>query len=285
MSASVTALLDPAHVPGFPGGSGPVRAATLGEFIGGQPWRIELVQDRPCHTLIWLTRGQSLASINAVRRGCGAHNALFLPAGTLFSLKPGPQSFGFVLTFATGLGLGWPERPVHLRVREAAAQADLSLLAEALLAERNAARAWADEAMAARARLVSVWLRRRSGEADVPPAASPAEQLAERFAARVIARYAERPDVQEMARDLGVSATHLTRSLREVSGMSAADILDERLLHAARSLLDRPEARPGTVARSLGFPGTAAFTRFITSRTGQSPSDCKRVQASEASTA
>lgn len=270
---TATALLSAApsnlHLTGAAPGAEPVRADTLGGFSAGQSWRLELAQDRPHHVLFWLTRGQARASVDGVLRGCGAHNALFLPAGTLFSLHPGAQSFGFALEFAPGLGLGWPDRPLHLRIRDAAAQIELTKLIEAMLSERAAHRALCDEALKAHARLISVWLRRQEGAESGEPEDTPARLVARRFAAEVVARHAEHPALAEIAGRLGTTAADLETALRASAGEAPGPILDARLRHAAQSALARSGAQPEQVARALGFPSAAALDRFLAGRAAQ----------------
>ena len=61
------------------------------------PWQYGLLHDRPAMTLLWLTRGQGRITVNGIRRGLGAHNAVFVPPGVLFAFDPGPQALTLVL--------------------------------------------------------------------------------------------------------------------------------------------------------------------------------------------
>jgi AraC family transcriptional activator of pobA len=78
------------------------------------------------------------------------------------------------------------------------------------------------------------------------------------------------------AEALGVTPTHLTRTLKAATGHSAADLLTERTLHAARSLLAETRQPAQDIARHLGFGSAAYFTRFIQQHTGVTPGKLRR---------
>ena len=73
------------------------RLLTLAQLAASGAWQLDLVHDRPVSLLIWITRGQGLALLDGARRGVGAHNALFVPAGNLMALDLGRQGFGQAL--------------------------------------------------------------------------------------------------------------------------------------------------------------------------------------------
>ena len=67
---------------------------------------------------------------------------------------------------------------------------------------------------------------------------------------------------------------------KDVSGLTAAEMLTERSLHAAREMLEAGERPIGHIAASLGFGSAAYFSRFVLQHTGQSPS-ALRARAAE----
>ena len=72
------------------------QVMTVVQWARGATWRIGLQHSCRKHALVWITRGQGIAVIGGVRRGIGVHNALLIPAGTMFSLDPGKTGFGLV---------------------------------------------------------------------------------------------------------------------------------------------------------------------------------------------
>ena len=137
-----------------------VEILTLAQWMRGAPWRLELLHSLDMHALVWVTKGQARVTVDGIRSGVGVHNALAIPAETLFSLEMGPQCFGLVCLLPAGGPALMPDRSHHLRIREVHAQMELTALLDAMQREANQPRPFADEALNAHAALMTVWLRR-----------------------------------------------------------------------------------------------------------------------------
>jgi len=252
---------------GFP------QLMTLAQWSRGSPWRLELQHSDPCHAVIWITRGQGIGTIEGTRRGIGVHNALVIPAGCLFSLSLGAQGFGQVCLIPPGGPILMPDTPQHLRSRAVQAQSALTGILDAMPREQSASRPLAEEAMRAHAWLLTVWLRRAMIANETPDAPKTAARtLVRAFCALVERDYRTGRPMADYARVLGVTPTHLTRSCRKTCGLTAADILTQRTLHAARDLLETTRDPSQAIAAQLGFSSAAYFSRFIQHHTGQPPS-------------
>lgn len=247
-----------------------LRLVTLAQLAPGGSWQLDLPHDRPYHVFTWITRGQGLALLDGMRRGVGTHNALFIPAGELWSLDLGRQGFGQALLIPAGLELTLPQEVVHLRIRDVASQNELTTLLEMLGREQNAARPLHQTAMGCMAELVAVWLRRHLDEAERPED-SATQRLMHAYAALVASEHASGKTMADLAGYLGVTPTHLTRVCRAATGKTAATLLTERVLHAARELLIGTEVPVRDIARHLGFGSAAYFTRFIQQHCSQTP--------------
>lgn len=250
---------------------------TLAQWIGPGAWRASLPHSDPHHVFLWITRGQGRCLVGGRRRGLAVHTALVLPAGSLFALDPGAQSFGLACRIPPRTGILMPDEPVLLRVRDPRAQADLTTLLETMQREQNEARDFMDEAMTAHAQLLTVWLRRAliSG-ADEALAPTAAHRLVEAYAALIERDYTTGASMQDFARHLGVTPTHLSRVCKSTAGLTASAMLTGRVLHAARNLLETTDRAANQVASDLGFSSAAYFSRFILRHTGKSPSDLRR---------
>ena len=244
---------------------------TIAQLMQSQPWRLELTHDRPHHLLLWVTRGQGRATVMGVRRGVGAHNALFIPAGTLMSFTLAPQSFGQAVLFPPGMGLNWPKIPAHLRVRDVRFQAEFTGLIDSLQHELASKLRHRDEALNAQVALMSVWFRRQFDETRVPDPNTPSQALVMKFASLVSRDYATGRSMSDLAEELGVTPTHLTRTCRANCGKTAADLLTERLLYQSRILLGTHGPTARDISEYLGFGSPAYFSRFILQHTGKTP--------------
>lgn len=252
-----------------------IRVGTLGQT---EPWQLSLLHDRPENTLIWVTRGQGRVVISGIRRGFGTHNALYLPAGTLFSLETGAQCLGLVVRSPVGANVRLPSEPLHLRVRDSLAQTELTAEIEAMQREFSKGRILLQEALEAHVGLLGVWLHRQlaDGTADTPPRDSAGQRLVRGYAQAVARHYRTDRGVASYAEELGVTATHLTRACRAACGRTAVDMLAERKLHEARRLLSGTQMPVNRIAEALGFHSAPYFTRFMRNNTGLAPTDLRR---------
>ena len=249
-----------------------IQLVSLGQLMQAGSWQLALAHDRPEHLLIWITRGQGVALLNGARRGVGTHNALFIPARHLMALDPGRQGFGQALIFPTDTDLTLPQSVQHLRIRDVAAQKELSQLLEVLGREQNQQAPLYQSAVQAYSELTTIWLRRQMGASDMPePRQTAAQRLVRAYCARLVTDFASGANMADYATALGVTPTHLTRVCRAETGLTAAALLTQRLLHAAQQLLSATQVPVQDIARHLGFGSAAYFTRFIQGHTGQSP--------------
>lgn len=253
------------------------RILTLTQWSGGADWALQLQHSCEDHALIWQTRGNSRCVVEGIRRGLSVHTALAIPAGTPFSLELGTQSFGLVCLIPAGSSLLMPDTPTVLRIREVQAQAELTTILETMQREQNNKRPFMDEALTAQGAILTVWLRRAiiAGHSeDAKQGAS--ERLARAYMALLERDHATGRTMADYASTLGVTPTHLTRTCRATAGQTAADLLTERSLHAARQALERGERPISQVAASLGFTSAGYFSRFVQHHTNLSPSALRK---------
>ncbi|MEO9901712.1 helix-turn-helix domain-containing protein [Nisaea sp.] len=101
---------------------------------------------------------------------------------------------------------------------------------------------------------------------------------------RVVQRFEELLDqhlhttrsVASFAAMMAVTPTHLSRTVKEVTGSTAGAIIQDRvLLEAKRRLVfsDHPVAE---IAYALDFSSPSYFSRFFTARTGETPASFRR---------
>lgn len=261
----------------------PVEITTLAQMTGPQDWRLALAHDRPQHLIIWITRGQGRLLLNGTRRGVGTHNAILIPARTLFALDLGRQGMGHVAMIPDGTDVRLPEAPRQLRLRDVAAINEITGLFEAAQREATQARPLAQDALDAHVALISVWVRRQIALPDhLPVAMDAAARLSAAFCASVVENHAQAMTMADHADTLGVTPTHLSRACKAATGRTAADLLTERVLYAARLALMETQAPIQDIARHLGFGSAAYFTRFVQQHTRQTPSALR--QAARAAT-
>lgn len=158
------------------------------------------------------------------------------------------------------------------------------LLAEALTLTRHVQRehrAAGDERNAvleALFRLLLVCLHRGIAAgtgADAPPG-DRRQSLAKRFQDLVDRHLDQQRSVTEYARFLSVTPTHLSRSLKAVSGRTAGQIIHDRIVLEAKRRLVFTDVPVAEIAYALKFSSPSYFTRFFSLHAGESPGAFRR---------
>ena len=113
------------------------------------------------------------------------------------------------------------------------------------------------------------------------PDAQPSERnaasgLTRRFLRLVEGQFAEQHTVAGYAAGLGVTAGHLTDSVRQALGVSAGTVIHRRLALEAKRLLAHSDDSVGAVAQRLHFDDASYFGRFFKQQTGHSPEAFRR---------
>jgi len=103
----------------------------------------------------------------------------------------------------------------------------------------------------------------------VPVAAGHA--LVSRFQKLVGEHFLTRRQVADYAQMLSVSANHLNKMVKEVTGKTASDGIREMLGQEAKSLLRYTDSSVAEVAYTLAFSDPASFNRFFKAETGETP--------------
>lgn len=254
-----------------------LRVHTLAQLSRGGAWRVEVIHRMPHHLFVWFTRGQGRAILHGSQIGFGTHNALFIPANTLFSLELGRQCLGQTIHIPVDGTSSLPATPQHIRVRDGAFQQELSTLIEAMQRELTGARPFMDDALTSYSQLLSVWLHRMVVESRAPTMRESATQrLVRQFCTLVVENHNSGRPMAAYAEELGITPTHLTRVCRQAVGRTAAGILTDCVMYEARVALENSLTPVKDVASGLGFASAAYFTRFIQQHTGQSPSKVRK---------
>jgi len=102
-------------------------------------------------------------------------------------------------------------------------------------------------------------------------AAAGRHQLLKRLQALIEAHFLDHWGVADYAKALAISATHLTRCVKEATGQPVSHLIEARLLREARRQLTFTNKRLATISDELGFADPAYFSRFFTRNMGLSP--------------
>ena len=82
--------------------------------------------------------------------------------------------------------------------------------------------------------------------------------------------------ISEIAEKININATYLGEVLKKVTGKSPKEILSDRIILEARSLLTNTDMAINEVAYFLLFQDASNFTKFFKLKTGISPSEYRK---------
>jgi AraC family transcriptional activator of pobA len=256
-----------------------MRMIAIPRLAAGGRWRVEAMRtlSEPC--LLWFTRGQGRITVAGVTRGYTPHNVIFIPAGVMHGFEVGPQVFGSAVFFGKDTAVTLPNEPVHLRIRDVHLHQEMNGILDMIQREMDSDTPAHDRATRHYLGLLGVWLERQSVRAAsevVRPDA--AHRLVARYTDLMERRFRDGAGVGTLAGELGVTPTHLTRCCRQTCGRPAIDLLQDRRIFEACTLLLETRTPIGRIGQSLGFTSAAYFTRAFQHHTGLSPSAFRRAQ-------
>ncbi len=96
------------------------------------------------------------------------------------------------------------------------------------------------------------------------------------FAAAVEDNLGDAHTVRELANNLGYSERTVTRACQKVTGRSARDFLNERIVLEAKRMLAHTDEPASTIAAELGFSEATNFHKFFFRHTGKRPIEFRR---------
>ncbi|NCD71062.1 helix-turn-helix domain-containing protein [Mucilaginibacter agri] len=104
------------------------------------------------------------------------------------------------------------------------------------------------------------------------------QQLVNHFKKLVEQRFAQLRTVQEYADLLFVTAKHLSEVVKHESGLTALQIIHQRVYQEAKYLLCATEMSIKEIAERLNFDTSSHFSRFFKHFEGYNPTDFQRVK-------
>ncbi|MDO6725511.1 MAG: helix-turn-helix transcriptional regulator [Cognatishimia sp.] len=253
-----------------------VRVATIAQLTTGSSADLGLMHVQTENLLLWTTRGQGVVNLQGERKGFGTHNAIFVPAGKIWSIEIGRQTLGQAAIVPDNVADAFPNESQLLRIQDGLAQSELTGLIEDMRREILQDRAFVGQALSSQATLLAIWLQRQMQHQPPAPKRKAATRLVRRFCDIAAAEYTSGKTMADFAEMLNVTPTHLTRVCRQSAGMTAADILAQCVIHSARKQLETSTTSFKAISEELGFASAAYFTRFIQQHCGATPTTIRQ---------
>ncbi len=101
--------------------------------------------------------------------------------------------------------------------------------------------------------------------------------IANQFEALVDKMYVDTKNVSDYAEELNITPNYLTTTIKKLTGKSAKDVIQERLLMESKSLLKYSGLDIAEIAYRLNFQEPTHFTRFFKNLSGVTPNQFRRM--------
>ena len=248
-------------------------------------WTIPAHRHEGLHQFQILSTGQAEVLLDGIPHTVRAPAVLMIAPGCVHAFRYEPDSVGQQVTVPSArLERALADAPTlaallpATRVLQGAAvqaeAARVTSIFDALADEFAATAPGRSEALQAHLVLLLTWFLRRAAPASAEEnRRALRDTLVQRYRALVELHLRRHQPLGFYAEQLKVTPDHLSRSCRAATGLSALDLLHERMLLDARRLLAYTAAPVVEVARDLGFEDPSYFSRFFARRTGHSPQD------------
>ncbi len=238
-------------------------------------WEFNPHRHARLHQFLFIDSGGGAAKIENDIHVLASGTMLNIPAGVVHGFSFTPETTGWVVTLTSELleqtlldseGVRPQLKQFFLgQMNESIRTVVLAIFAE--YPTRSFARAHILRSLSS----VLAGLMARAVAAQGPNALQPESTLQRRFEVLLEQEFLNHLTVADYADRLGVTPTHLTRVLRQETGLSASAVIETRILREARRNLAFSNLGVSEIAYQLGFSDPSYFSRVFKRAAGVSP--------------
>jgi AraC family transcriptional activator of pobA len=252
-------------------------------------WVIPAHRHEDLHQFQFISRGAIEATLDGERKVLHAPAAIMIAPGVVHGFVYEQDSIGQQVTVPTATLKAFLGSSVTLQEKLQnsilIARDDVSDWAEEckglfdfLAQEFLASHPGRTEALEARVMLLTLWfLRRQAAPRAELRSQAMRDTLVQRYRQLLETHFREHRLLHFYADTLSVTADHLSRTCRSITGTSALQLIHDRVVLEARRLLAYTPASVMNIAQELGFDDPAYFSRFFAKTTGEAPTNYRRL--------
>ncbi|WP_431025100.1 helix-turn-helix domain-containing protein [Halomonas sp. H5] len=253
------------------------------ERSGPHDWHIPPHRHADLMHLLYIRRGAGELHLEGVGHPIAAPSVLVVPAMVIHGFDFERDTDGYAITLSRPLigelseRLGAQEQaffqPAHFPLADQPEAAAIDGLVTQLHAEYRYPAAGREPMLHAMIQALAVLVARRAERRHIHqrPHRDKGYTHLVRYQGLVEQHYREQPSVASLADRLGITGTYLNTLCQRLAGVSAQQLLHERVMLEAKRLLTYTRMTVSQVADALGFSEPAYFTRFFKRHTGLSP--------------
>lgn len=229
--------------------------------------------------LLYVQSGQATLKVEDVINHIDSPSLQVVPALSVHTFKFSEDIQGHVLSLAQplaeqlGASLNSPVLTTAACYPIGSSHLYLDTLFSAITQEYSQPQPGRDPMLQSLITVLSIWLSRRNLEQSLPDAVQfdRGREYLKGFSRTLELRFREHLPIEHYAATLGISGAHLNALCRRLSGQSALQMINQRLLLEAKRDLVYTTMTINQVSDSLGFSEPAYFSRFFKRGTGLSP--------------
>ena len=249
-----------------------LKAAIMNGANSANAHNIRLDGKSGYHKVIFIKRGTGSLMLEGQTAGFGPNTLLYIPDHCPHNLKLGVNSHAIVFGVTTNATIPLPVGPVLAKVERSADITAVGQLFDTAFHEFNSGDQDAQMAVESYIGLMTVHMNRISQLTSVESEAPQASiRLMRRFAYLVEERFDNGETLETLAKELGVTPTHLTRVCQTLNSKSASHFIQDRVLGEAKFMLGQTSFKIQDIAEKLGFTSAAYFSRFFHTKTNETP--------------
>lgn len=256
--------------------------------ISSRPFagRIKPHRHRDLFQILLLQKGQATVEVDGTELNLSQPTVITLPPGYIHGFQFFEGTDGFILTLALPLlsqrdgtsrfsFMALDPQVIPLS-RQSHAASQIEGLIEMMALELQEPDNWRTEICGHLVRALLIWLQRATQDLDKAKTDQSFSPLLNDFRHLVELHFLEHLSLSEYAQALETSVATLNRHCRKHLGVSAQELLHQRLNQEARRRLSFTQRTLEQLATELGFEDPAYFSRFFKRLNGQTPSQFRR---------
>ena len=259
-------------------------------------WRIRPHTHKGMFQLLFLRTGRTTVWLDETVSEVCAPCAVVIPGGVVHGFNFEPDTAGQVVTVADALVISAHDQNIRKQFKslqlkpmaiDFSRDAEQFARIEATLTHMDKEFQWPQAGRAAMLEwlfnvLLLIILRQVDLQEVQEKTRGGRHDLFSRFCQMVEDRYQEHWDIAEYARALALTPPTLNRLCHLFAGKGALDLIQDRLILAARRHLIYTDATVEAISYGLGFHDPAYFSRFFKRRTGVAPRQFRLTHQAEA---
>ena len=256
-----------------------IHCESIAERSRLHDWEIRPHRHSDLVQLLYVQAGCAELEVEGALQRVEQASLQVVPALSVHGFRFSRDIQGHVLSLALPLveqlGTGLPLAPLATASCHAVGDEKLQLdaLFESISQEYRKQAAGRDLMLQSLISILLVWIGRRCLAAQQSEAAplDKGRVHLQRFTRLLEEHYREHWPIERYAAELGISAAHLNALCRSLAGLSALQVINQRVLLEAKRNLVYTTMTINQVADSLGFSEPAYFSRFFKRSTGVAP--------------